>query len=239
MRKKIRSYTVFTSLPYRIIVYLMMPVAVAAIGFWAATQGLGDGGVMFAAVLLPLPEILSDYWLFGGIQGKDMAKMDYLKTSGRGMRVMGDALVMDLFRKFLTAAGSMFLCAAAIELWKNAGTAMPEGAETGSVAAGMFVTDMASVAGRFLWVGILLYFVLLSYFLSALGTFLSRYACTVWMNMLIGYVAMTLAVWGIFGIGIWQYIWGLTALAGAAGLLVSILAVKAAMKKVEGSYYDE
>ena len=121
MRRKIRSYIVFTSLPYRIIVYFALPVVVAATGFWAGTQGIGDGGVMFAAVLLPLAEIISDNWLFNGIQSRDMAKMDYLKTSGRGMAVMRDALVMDLLRKFLTAAGSMALCAAAIELWKAGG----------------------------------------------------------------------------------------------------------------------
>lgn len=241
MRRKIRSYIVFTSLPYRIIVYFALPVVVAATGFWAGTQGIGDGGVMFAAVLLPLAEIISDNWLFNGIQSRDMAKMDYLKTSGRGMAVMRDALVMDLLRKFLTAAGSMALCAAAIELWKVGGMpGAPEGMSMGGMAGtGIFARDFSGIVGRFHWVGILFYFVLLSWFLSGLGTFLSRYACMVWINMLIGYIASILAALGLFGIGLWQYIWFLAAFAGAAGVLAGVLAVKAAMKKVEGGYYDK
>lgn len=241
MRRKIRSYIVFTSLPYRIIVYFALPVVVAATGFWAGTQGIGDGGVMFAAVLLPLAEIISDNWLFNGIQGRDMAKMDYLKTSGRGMAVMRDALAMDLLRKLLTAAGSMALCAAAIELWKAGGRpGVPEGMSMGGMAeTGMFVRDFAGIVGRFYWVGILLYFVLLSWFLSVLGTFLSRYGCMVWINMMIGYVASILAALGLFGIRLWRDIWVLAAFTGTAGVLAGILAVRAAMKKVEGGYYDE
>ena len=57
--------------------------------------------------------------------------------------------------------------------------------------------------------------------------------------MLIGYIASILAALGLFGIGLWQYIWVLAALAGAAGVLAGVLAVKAAMKKVEGGYYDK
>ena len=57
--------------------------------------------------------------------------------------------------------------------------------------------------------------------------------------MLIGYIASILAALGLFGIGLWQYIWFLAAFAGAAGVLAGVLAVKAAMKKVEGGYYDK
>ena len=88
-----------------------------------------------------------------------------------------------------------------------------------------------------------LYLVLLSYFVSVLGTFLSRYGSSVYINMMIGYGAMVLMIFGQFGLGLRGYLWGgillLDALLAALGIGISIVAVKFAMKKVEGGYYEE
>ena len=236
-----RSYLIFTSLPYRIMVYAALPAVLAALGFCVGMAGLGDAGVMLAAALLPSAEILSDYWFLGGIQTGDMEKLDYLKTSGQGRRVMQDALVFDLIRKLLTALGSLVLCVLALRLWKDWGQqGRWQEMGTGVLGhAGIFDWDFAGSMGWFPWSGMLLYLVLLSWFLSVLGTFLSRYSGLIWMNMTIGYGATALAAAaGLVGILLWRYSWGLAAMGGTGALPAGVLAVKAAMKKVEESYYD-
>lgn len=70
MRRKIRSHIVFTSLSDRVIVCFALPVVVAATGFWAGTQGSGDGGVMFAA------------WMSGG---RDVS---FLAAAGMGLGIL-------------------------------------------------------------------------------------------------------------------------------------------------------
>lgn len=104
MGKRVKGYLVFTSKIYRIIIYLLMPAALTALGVWTGAH-VGDTrlALVLMAMLLALTEVVSDAWLFGGLQARDAEKMDYLKVSGRGMALMRNALALDLFRKFLTA----------------------------------------------------------------------------------------------------------------------------------------
>ena len=66
--------------------------------------------VMIAVVGLTIVEIVSDNWMFGGIQAKDAENLDFLRTSGRGMKVMQNALAMDLLRKFVSTVGIFLMC---------------------------------------------------------------------------------------------------------------------------------
>lgn len=230
--KRVRSYIVFASVPYRIAVWLVIPAGLTGLGVWGGSR-FGDIGLLFALILFEEAEVLSDSWLFGGIQAKDSEKIDYLKSSGRGMAVMGNALVIDLARKLLTALGVAVLTYCLIGQMKTGLTGIPE-----------LVADFVSMGNVFQETGSLAYLVLLSYSVSVLGTFLSRYGSTVFGNMLIGYGAMILVgLAGIFGQMLSGYpsnlIFLLDLLAAAAAAGVSVLAVKAAMKKVRGGYYDE
>lgn len=109
MKKKIKRYLVFTSLPYRIAVFIMIPVLFTGIGAYAGSL-FGVQGMMFAAGFLTMVEIISDHWLFFGLQAKESEKAEFLKTSGMGMEMIQDALILDLVRKFLTATGIAAAC---------------------------------------------------------------------------------------------------------------------------------
>ncbi len=116
MKRIIKSYLVFTSLIYRIVMFIVMPVVMIAVILW---QGGVFGGVgslnlyevpdvvvsMVVMLSLPMVEIVSDTWMFGGIQSKGADKLEYLKTSSIGMQVLRRALSIDLLRKFLSAVG--------------------------------------------------------------------------------------------------------------------------------------
>ncbi|MCI9230332.1 MAG: hypothetical protein HFH96_04340 [Lachnospiraceae bacterium] len=220
-----KSYLVFTSAWYRLAVFLLMPIALIGLGLWVERMlwgGRGATGVIVAAVLLPMVEIVSDNWLFGGIQTKDSMRLEYLKTSGRGMDILRAALWMDLLRKFLAALGIMALC-------RLAGTwmAMAEGTDYG-----FDIMDWGLEAG------ILLYFTLLSYFVSTLGTFLSRFGDMLWMNLLVGYGAVFVMLFGLALLNLADIIFIIDIICAVFGILISAVTVRAATKRVERSYYD-
>lgn len=212
---KLKSYLVFTSFWYRLIVYLLIPVALTGLGL-LIERGIKGAGLIIVTMFLPTAEIMSDGWLFGGIQTKDSMRLDYLKVSGRGRKVLKNALWMDLARKLLTTFGTLSLyCVAAMLGYRE------------TMGEGMYRC------------GALLYLALLSYFVSALGTFLSRYGGLLWINFLISYGGVFLTMLGIFLLGLQRYLFLVNVVFLLLGILISVLAVRTAMKKVERSYYDQ
>lgn len=109
MKRRIKSYLVFTSFWYRTGVFLLMPAALAGIGARAGSR-FGQLGVLGAAMLLTMGEVISDHWLFSGLLAKDAEKLDVLKTSGMGMEILGHALILDLLRKLLTVLVLLAFC---------------------------------------------------------------------------------------------------------------------------------
>lgn len=210
MKRKIKSYLAFTSLFYRIIVFVLLPLV--AVGLYCLVGSINAGvGLIFVMELLIVAEIFFDTWLFGGIQSKESEKLDYLKTSSQGMEVIKNALQMDLIRRLLTAAGIFAVCYLVGDFH---GSSVQE-------------------------VAILLYPIPVSYTISVLGVFLARYEGGMWINMAIGYVATIfgLLCWFVPGLKKYAicYVLGFSVLA----VLISILAVTVAKNKVEGSYYDK
>ena len=217
MRDKVRSYFVFTSFLYRIAMYAIMPIVVIGIGVLISSgfdRGMSTSflvaGVTVGELLTAL-EIISDIWLFGGIQKKEGTNLEYLKTSGRGRSVVRAALIMDLVRKFFTAVCVMAVCTIVL--------ACINGGEVGSVAVS------------------LLYIALMSYFFSVLGTFVARFWDMFWTNVLVCYVAGILYVLCLL-VPVWDKI-AAAAVLGVLCILVSVAAVKIPLRRMEGSYYDK
>lgn len=212
MRQKVKSYLVFTSWGYRLVMFALAPLLLAALQV-VSLKVMGGSAVPFIIIILIIAEVVADNWFLGGIQEKSAEKIDYLKTSGKGMKVMESALVTDFVRRFLTAAVVFGVCNLLSRIWGGQ-------------------DDFQSMA-------VLLLSVLITYSLSVLGTFFTRFGSYLWINMLVSYFAAAVGVvccvlpmFGVSGL-ILNVIFAVLS-AGA-----SILAVKVAMKKVEGSYYDK
>lgn len=205
MKKKIKRYLVFTPFAYRIAVFLVMPVLLVGIGVLTGSRW-GELWAVPVAVLLTMAEIISDYWLFSGLQAKDSEKMDFLKTSGLGMEILRDALTFDLLRKFLTVCVVMAIC---YLLTGRSGSPMYAG--------------------------------LISYVFSILGTFLARYGGIFRINLMIGYLAVVpvSCLLGVFFSGGKRYMFQINLFFLILGTLLSALAVRKAMQKVKGGYYDQ
>lgn len=208
--KKIRAYLLFTGWRYKLGIFLGLPAAILAAGlFWRnfiATQGYGLIVILFVIFI----EVLTDQGVFAGIQSRSGYKLDYLKASPAGPKVLRQGLMGDLVRRMLAAILYVGICG---------------------------VLDAEKAAGG--WGGYL-GMALVIYGMETLGLLISRFTQSmmlrVWITygcMLIG-VLLFLLVWhtGQPGILIAD---GILALAAAA---VSISAVRTAMKKWQQTYMD-
>lgn len=216
MKHKIRSYLVFTSLGYKIIMFAILPLVLLGIQVFSTIVFRGTAIPVFVMILI-MVESVADYWFLGGIQEKGSEKIDYLKTSPRGMKVMKSALVMDLVRRFLFHAG-IFGLSQMIAL----------------------ISGSLDRAGNLIGFGELLLAIFLSYTLSVLGIFISRFTSYFWVNLLCGYIGsiaglVILLVCMSMPVPVVLPNIALVVLGGG----ISVLTVKIAMLKVEGSYYDK
>lgn len=209
MKTKIKNYLVLTSPIYRLAVFLLMPIVTIGVYRLLQDATMALGLVMVMALLL-MAEIFFDTWLFGGIQSKDAEKLDYLKTSPRGMQMMRDALCLDIVRRFLSTVAIFGIC---------------------YLIGGEAVLSVGPT--------ILIYHALVTYTISVLGVFIARFECNMWINMVIGYVGLIVAVLSLSMAGLFGYVLVWVISYAVLAVLVSILAVKVAVKKVEGSYYDK
>ena len=217
--KLIKEYLAFTSFVYRSVMFGIMPL-VCIVGYiCVGVFNHNYAGVLFSAmpVMVLVAEIVADTWLFGGIQGKDAAKIDYLKTSPKGMGMLRNALAMDLVRRVLFLLLVMTVCALAnIDLGVD-----------------MYGGDWARR------LAITLSLILSSYMVSVLCILFARFGAMLWQNMLAAYLGIFLesvcigAVIAFDHPFAWAFLYAVLA-AGA-----SVLAVKTAMKKVRGGYYDK
>lgn len=210
--KRLKSYLVFTCLGYRLIMYLAVPVLIVGIHGFLVWKNGGSNIVSVTAALI-VAEILSDHWFLGGIQEKNAEKLDYLKTSSRGMEVMKSALILDLVRRFLEILGILGLCClSACFLGKH----VPE------IVSGLVLP------------------VLEIYGLSVSGVIISRLGSYLQINLGVSYVAAIVGV--ICWLLAVTNALPVTLLCFAMAFLsiaASVLAVKIAMKRVKEGYYDK
>ena len=109
MKKRVKSYWVFTSTGYRIWGLVMIPIllfAATVFVFSDIAQDNSTGLYMGGSVIL-FYEIFSDYWIFGGICNR---QMEYLKTSLMGIPLLRRALVGDLIRRLIYIMGFSVIC---------------------------------------------------------------------------------------------------------------------------------
>lgn len=217
--KTIKGYLVFTSLVYRIVMFGILPLGLIAVYICAGLLTGDDVGILFTVMpfLIVIVEIVADTWMFGGIQGKDAAKIDFLKTSPKGMGLLRNALAMDLLRRFLFLSGVV-----AVSALIN----IVRGVE-------MFGGDAAR------GLGIILSLILSSYTVSVLCTILARFGTMFWQNILAAYLGLFLesACMGFLIVSDHPFVWAVLYAVLAAG--VSVLAVIIVMRKVRGGYYDK
>ena len=164
--KKIKSYLVFTSFLYRLVMFLVIHTIILGLLLFLPVAPYME------AAFLAFFEIVSDNWLFGGICSKEAASMDYLKSSKKGMQVLTAGLTLDLVRRFFYSA-----------LWMSISFFYAR-----SQNPNAFLFDNVQT------VCFLATSILLTYSLSVAGIMISRFFSNYWINTLISYAAIILLV---------------------------------------------
>lgn len=104
MKVYIKSYHVFLSQAWlRWCVYLVYPLLLFLLVLKVTElPKLAEVGAVLGIVLLVNIESFLDYFKFGGIASKDTNKLEYIKTSVKGLPILRNALLADEFRRFVS-----------------------------------------------------------------------------------------------------------------------------------------
>lgn len=214
MGRIFKSYLVFTGFVYRLVVFWLVPLLL--LGIQAAAVFLGRNLSVILPLVMASIETMADSWFLGGIQSKDAAKMDFLKTSAEGMRIMKTALIMDFLRRFVSMTAVFLLCCGIARLGGGKAPAIP------------------SVYKN----ALLVFPLLFGYAFSVLATLVGRFSSFFWINILLAYPIPILGAVCMYLIRLNPVYMNMAALCDIAlaafGILFVVLAVRTAMKKVEG-----
>ena len=107
MKNSIKSYHVFlSSRLLQVLLYVLyLPVMMFAVLVMLCASlefemGIGMGYVLTANILFT-GEVVWGYLIFGGIAGKDTNKLEYLKTSKKGLPTLKTAVIVDAIRRVI------------------------------------------------------------------------------------------------------------------------------------------
>lgn len=217
MRRICKSYLVFTGFGYRLLMFGLVPLLL--LGMQTVAVFLGGNLSIILPLVMASIETMADSWFLAGIQSKDADKMDFLKTSAEGMRVLKTALIMDLLRRFVSMTVVFLLCCGIARLGGGKASAIPPVLKN----------------------ALLVFPLLFGYTFSVLATLVGRFFSFFWINMLVAYPIPILGAVSmvILSEPVYMHMAVLFDIALAAlGIVLVVLAVRTAMNKVEGSYYD-
>lgn len=211
MKKMLKSYLVFAPVLYRLILFLVVPVLLIALQMWLASANAIYTSVYLVLLVLMSAEIMMDRWAFGGIAAKNVRQPEYLKSSRQGMKVMKYALAADAVRQFVESLAVLVICAAVCVGF-----------------GGTFGVKEAASCLALLFSGSALISVTLT---------IVRFLDIPMINMWAAWVAGMIFS-GIYLIAFNHSSW-MFPVSAVLALVCAVLGVKAILKRLEESYYDE
>lgn len=230
MEKGMKSYIVLSSRAYRLILFVLLPLAVIGIQMglammcrylegWRGDIGdivyMADHAVAVASSFMIEAEILADNWVFGGVAAKIGVSPEYPRSSPWGKQMMQGALRIDSIRQILESALILVLGRACWIIAAGGFSELFAPDKLVFMAAVLFcecfvVTAALSVTRRYDNIYVNLSFAGLTYFISMWLLMLCRmYSYMMCAVMLLLYVT------------------------------ASVLSQRMTMKRVEESYYDQ
>ena len=113
MKRKVKSYFAFTTIPYRIIGLVLIPLLLllSSVGMlWQSYHGNSFYQQILLYNYVLTYEIIADHWVLGGCFSDKGKSLRYFKTSLKGVEVLKNVTLIDLMRKFLYC----MVCAVAV-----------------------------------------------------------------------------------------------------------------------------
>lgn len=216
MRRYIRSYHAFWPVKtwMKLCVYLLYPLVIIT-ALWFLSHKLGYYPVIcmgFACSFVVMVEIILDYFVFGGIASKETNRLEYLKTSVKGINLLKSSLITDAVRRFLSIA---------------------------IVIIGSYLAIACRQQMDYQYTLLqLLVCIFSTYLLTEAGLLFTRFFINWWVNMAVIYILNNIAVTiGIF-VSTWNIpIWALVLLV-LLGMGITLTGRRLILKRMEESYYD-
>lgn len=229
MKKGIKSYLAFTSGAYRLILFVLVPIAVVGLNVVLAVYTrqthlpgadeldgiLGAVNVMMfvAASLMMFAEVMMDNMAFGGIAVKRSQSLDYMKASPKGRQLMRRALRTDLVR-------CLFENAIVITLSRVAWWII------GEAAGAWRIQDIARI----------LALVACQYFVTVTVLLITRHYDIWGVNMLVVYIGFFVLL-ALVALS-WMNSFAMLAVMAVLSAAVSVFSQWKIMRRVEASFYD-
>lgn len=215
MKEAIKSYHMFLPRTWlKWCIYIGYPVMVIGMTYVFSRYAtffsfVCIGLTCFAIVAV---EMMLDTYMFFGIAAKDTNRLEYLKTSVKGLLLLKKALTADMVRRLLSTA--LILAGVYLAIANN------------SVKKGSSMTLQCLVC------------LVITCLLIELGFLLTRLFMNVWLNLAVVYILGGIASVANIYIGSWE---GLVLPFVLAAVLYVIIAVAGRiliLKRARESYYD-
>lgn len=212
MKEAIKGYHMFLPRAWvKWCIYILYPLLVIG-GMYALNQYATYFSFIcigLACGMIIMVEYMLDTYVFLGIAARNTNRLEYLKTSAKGLPLLKKALYMDAVRRFLS---------------------------TGVIMAGVsFVLqlDLAFILKQ------CIFCIAIVYLIAGLGFMITRFSTNVWLNLVILYILMTVvSIVGIYALSWNIQIWWLLLL-GIADVGIVVLGNKLILKRAEESFYDK
>lgn len=101
MKTLIKRYNAFLPTWYKWCVLLLAPMAIVVLSGLLAEAFYAHVVCVMGFMLILFVEMTTDYTVFGGICSKNSIKLDYLKSSFYGNKLLFAAIGLDMVRKFI------------------------------------------------------------------------------------------------------------------------------------------
>lgn len=229
MIRTIRMYNVFFPRKFwMLFTYILYPVIMIVLCAWLSIMTLLTGMVMnlmLSASGIVTVEYLLDTYMFHGVGAKDYKALEYVKSSGRGVHLLQQALLFDGIRRLFTTSVIM-----ASLYWITKMACEKDAGETILEINGQVVSHPS--AWIYVQSGVI---VMLS---VEVGMLITRRSKNILVNLLILYLMSAIAC--ILAMAIMEFASAVSV--GVTGILLAIIMVisrKVLVKKVRESFYDE
>lgn len=198
----------------KLCVYLLYPLIIIG-GFYLLSHKLMYRTIIcmgFVCGLVTAVEIYMDYFIFGGIASKETNRLEYLKTSARGIPLLKSSLITDGVRRFFSTA---------------------------IILAGSYLAVRCGCQTDGGYASLQLFMCILSTYLFAeAGLWITRFFVNGAVNMGVLCVLGSLAaIFGAF-VPIWNIQIWVVFLLILADIGIAVIARRLILKRVEESYYD-
>ena len=221
MGMRMKSYLAFTTIAYKVVLFILAPLAAIGIQVLLAPMEYSEPGpgLYLTAVLMVELEIVMDYWAFGAVAAKGNGCLEYLKTSARGLKLMKTALWQDAFRVFAECLLVLSLGMAAHHLVRRDFAGFTRQMEAGETLK-------------------LLAIAMAAYFVAMSGQLITRYFDNIQVNMVVAALtANSILLFLLWMVNLSGYF--MLAALTIFSVTISVLGLRQIMTRVEESYYDE